>query len=398
MSSAHETVNMSSAHEIVLLGCHHAGIGIAHYLLRHVIPRLSELTPSTKYHLSVVCPHTEFFWNPAAPRHIIDGKLIPSSAIYFPIAEAFKDYQSDQFEFIFGKATALNPDAKTLTIDGGRLITYSALVVATGTSSNSILWQINSKQEDNKAEFEKYIEALPLAKTILILGGGPVGVETSGEIATHYPNAKTTLLSGGSRVLTRLPIRCSESAESQLKRKNVEVIHNVRGVPQPKNDDGTTSLKLSDGTFRTVDVFIDATGNKPNSSFLPASWLNSGGYILVDEKTLRCTAPGASDVYALGDMASYSDGSILAAIMSVVPVGRSIGIDIAAKAGKKFPLAQKEYSAIKDSQFVPVGPSGGVGQVYGWRLPSFLVWLIKSRNFFLWMAEGAVKGNSYMKP
>ena len=362
------------------------------------MPRLSELTPSTKYHLSIVCPHTEFFYNPGATRHIIDGKLIPASAIYLPIAEAFKDYKPDQFDFVIGKAVDLNPDTKTVTIDDGTLITYVTLVIATGTSSNSILWQVNSKQEDNKAEFAKYFKALPLAKTVLIVGGGPVGVETSGEVSTHYPNAKTTLLSGSSRLLTRLPKGLSASAESKLKAKNVEVIHNIRSVSSAQNDDGTTTVKLKDGTVRTVDVFIDATGNRPNSSFLPKSWLNSGGYVLVDEKTLRCTAPGAEDVYASGDVASYSDGTILAAVQAVVPVGRNIGIDIAAKAGKKFPLPPKRYSTFKDSLFVPVGPSGGVGWLLGWRLPSFLVWLIKSRTLFVWMAPGAVKGDNFKKP
>lgn len=388
---------MSSTHEIVLLGCHHGGLSVAHYLLRQVLPRLSELTPSTKYHLSIVAPHTEFFWNPAAPRHLLDGKLIPASDIYLSIAEGFKQYQADQFEFITGKAVSLNPDTKTVMLEGDKPLTYSTLIIATGATSKSPLWQINSSQEENKAEFAKYIQALPSAKTVLILGGGAVGVETSGEISTHYPAAKVTLLSGSSRVLTKLSPGISATAENQLKAKKVEIIHNVRSVSETINDDGTTTVKLSDDTSTTADVVVDATGGKPNSSFLPSSWLDPRGYVLVDEKTLRLTAEGTSGVYALGDVASYSDGTILAAIMAAPSLGRSVGIDIAATAEKEFPLAPKDYKPMKDSLFVPVGPSGGVGWIMGWQLPSFLVWLIKSRTFLVWMAPGAVKGDSAAK-
>jgi len=162
-----------------------------------------------------------------------------------------------------------------------------------------------------------------------------------------------------------------------------------------KNEDGTTTLSFSDGSTRHVDVFIDATGPRPNTTFLPCGWIDPRGHVIVDPLTLRGTAPG---VYAVGDVANYCDGGIISTGNGIAPVCTSIGIDIARAAGKASPFTQKKYSGIGETQFVPTGLSGGVGQIFGWWTPSWMVWLVKSRTFFLSSAKPAVEGGSHVKP
>jgi len=129
---------MSTTHEIVILGAHHGGVNTAHYLLRHIIPPLSRLTPSVSYHITIVAPNTEFYWNVAAPRHLVSDELIPAASIWFSIASAFERYDKKLLTFIHGKATALNPDTCTVTITTGpnqtQDVTYSTLVIATASS------------------------------------------------------------------------------------------------------------------------------------------------------------------------------------------------------------------------------------------------------------------------
>ena len=38
---------------------------------------------------------------------------------------------------------------------------------------------------------------------------------------------------------------------------------------------------------------------------------------------------------------------------------------------------------LKELQIVPVGRGGGVGSIYGWRVPSWAVWLIKARDYMV---------------
>jgi NADH dehydrogenase FAD-containing subunit len=388
----------SKTHEIVILGGHFAALGTAHYLLKHIIPKLSTLAPSVKYHITIVAPHTEFFWNPAAPRYIIGKDVLPASKIFLPIAAGFKDYKAEQYTILQGKAIAVDAEKKVVSVrvlDGTtKELGYTSLVVATGTTGTSQLWQINDHEDITKDLFHSLHAALPKAKTILIAGGGAVGVETAGEVATHYPTAELTLLSGADRLLPRLFPKTSAAGETKLKNLGVTTVHNLRVTSTSKNDDGTTTLVLSDNTTKVIDIYIDATGGKPNTSFLPAAWLDSDGYVITDNKTTRTNVPG---VYAIGDVASYTNNSLFDINLSIAPVATNLGIDIAASAGKQDLFAPKPFKPMRDSMIVPTGPSTGVGQLMGWKVPGWVVWLLKSRTFMVDMAEPFLTGKAFAK-
>lgn len=384
----------SKVHEIVILGSHYSGLGTAHSLLRDIIPTLSKQTPGVTYHVTIVAPHTEYFYNIPGPRYLVGKELITPSKLFFPIAGALKQYSADQYSTIQGKATAVDPENKVVSValEGGATqeIKYQSLVIATGTTSNSKLWQVNDHEDATKDLYISVQAALPKAKKVLIAGGGAVGVETAGEIATNYPKVEVTILSGNDRLLPRLVAGNSSTAERRLKALGVKTVHKTRVRSTTVNAGGSTTVVLSDGTTQTVDVYIDATGGKPNTSFLPPAWLNSDGYVITDgSRTMRTNTPG---VYSLGDVADYSNSSLIEALASIVPTATSIGIDIAASAGKDGLFKQKLFSPMTGTQIVPTGPSTGVGQIMGWRVPGWLVWLIKSRTFFLEKAEPTWKG------
>ncbi|OBT47706.1 hypothetical protein VE00_02203 [Pseudogymnoascus sp. WSF 3629] len=379
----------SNVHEIVILGSHFSGLGTAHSLLRDIIPTLSKQTPNVRYHVTIVAPHTEYFYNIAGPRYLIGKEVIDPSKLFLPIAGALKGYKADQYATIQGKATAVDHERKVVSVasqDGAtQEIGYESLVIATGTTSNSKLWQINDHQDATKDLYTSVQAALPTAKRVLIAGGGAVGVETAGEIATHFPKAEITILSGSDKLLPRLVPGNSSSAEARLRALGVKTVHKTRVRSAAETANGSTTVVFSDGTTQTVDVYIDATGGKPNTSFLPPAWVDAKGYVITDGgKTLRTPTAG---VYALGDVADYSNGSLIDAMASIVPVATSIGIDIATSAGNAELFKQKIFKGMKGTQLVPTGPGSGVGQIMGWRVPGWFVWLIKSRTFFVDKAE-----------
>jgi hypothetical protein len=53
-----------------------------------------------------------------------------------------------------------------------------------------------------------------------------------------------------------------------------------------------------------------------------------------------------------------------------------------------------------DTQLMPIKRFGGVGVIYGWRVPSIMVYLLKGRTYKVGKAKGAVgRGtNSYDRP
>lgn len=393
----------TDTHEFVILGGHFSGLSVAHYLLRHTIPYLSKLNSSITYHLTIVAPNTHFFWKVGVPRAIVGPDLLPLSDIFAPIADGFKEYAANQYGFVQGTAVGLEPEKKTVKVDlvagGTRAIGYSTLIVATGTTAPTALFAVNGSHENSINALKEMHKSLPSAKTILIAGGGPAGTETCGEVASYYTKAKITLLSGGTRLLQRLFPSTSKDAESRLTRLGVEIVHNVRVTATTKKQDGTTELKLDDGSTRTVDVYIDSTGGKLNTSFLPRSWLNQKGQVLMDDKTLRPTAPDTEGVYAVGDVGGYSSGGIIDIKNSIAPLCSTIAIDLAAtiSSDKSALPKQQEFKPWKDTQIVPVGPKGGVGQLFGWRILSIMVWIIKGRTYMVDQVPDFVNGAGFVK-
>jgi NADH dehydrogenase FAD-containing subunit len=389
-------------HEIVILGGHFAGVGTAHYILRHVIPSLTKLT-SKSYHVTLVSPSTHFFFNPATPRALVNANLIPTREIFLPLADGFKEYKAGRYTIVQGKAVALNPTAQTVTLalesGDSRVLAYGTLVLATGRTSTSPLWTVNGPHTTTIDALSNLHSKLPQAKTLLVAGGGPTGVETAGELATHYPQAKITLLSGGSKLLPGLLPANSKNAQTKLTALGVKVVHELRvSSATPSEGEKATTLALSDGSSTTVDIYIDATGGVMNTGFLPAEWLTSKGQVETDPVTLRPTASGMDHVYAIGDIATYSDGGIMAGVNAAVPVvATAIGVDLAKAAGKTYPGGQKPYKPMKDTQLVSTGPKGGVGQLSGHKVPSLMVWAIKSRNFLLPLAKSTTVGKEFIK-
>lgn len=214
----------------------------------------------------------------------------------------------------------------------------------------------------------------------------------AGEIGTLYPKAQTTILSGTKHLLPRLPAAIGAAAETKLSALGVTAIHNVK-VNSAKPSGSKTTLELSDNTIQTVDVYIDATGGRPNSSFLPNSWLNERGYVITDPKTLRGPVTG---VYAVGDVGSYSSGGVIDVLYGIRPLCSSILIDLSVGQGGN--KKQLIYKPMKDTQLVPIGPKGGVGAIMGWKIPSMMVWVVKARTYMIEKAQGAVDGKDYVKP
>ena len=174
-------------HSIVVVGANFAGLGTAHYLLKHTIPTLAKANSATSYKLTLISPSTHFYYKIAAPRILASPDLIPLSKALLPIQDGFREYSSDQFELVIGKATAVDERVKSLTVEGTyepintTSVKYDTLILATGASSTSAIWNLQGSHEITLAALKELHDALPNASSILIAGGGPAGVETAGE-------------------------------------------------------------------------------------------------------------------------------------------------------------------------------------------------------------------------
>lgn len=416
---------MSSSKElnIVVLGAAWAGLGATHYIMKHVLPTLPTRN-GEKYHVYLVNPSSDFFFRVASPRAAVSSQLMPNSKLFFPIAPGLSQYDSNKLTFLVGTvAASWDPAARTVTvkkISGGeeQLLSYHALIISTGTRAQSPLFGLQGSSEESKAALAATQEAIKSAKSIFIGGGGPVGVETAGEIGEYLngkpgwfqsgppknPKALITVTTDADKILPVLRPAIAEKAGRLLSKVGVVVKKNVRVEKTEPNKDGTTTVTLSNGELVTVDVYIPATGVTPNTEFAPKNLVTERGYIQTNSKTLRVDEAGPR-VYALGDVGSYSRGGVMDLDTAVPVVMTNLSRDLHAFAeagGEKVDAkpkgADRPYKPNeKETQLVPIGQSKGVGAIFGWKLPSFVVWLIKGRDYFTSMGPALVDGSKWKK-
>jgi len=403
-------------HHIVIVGGNFAGVSTGHYLLRHVVPKLNSITNET-YKVTIISPSDRTFFKIGAPRALVKSDVLNDDTVFQSILNGFKEYKTSDFTFVHGAAVTLDEGSKTISVkltavpDQTTILSYDTLVIASGTTSSSPLWTLHGDWRTSKEGLEEVNALLPRAGSILIAGGGPAGIETAGEIAFNYRPRDLTLLSGDVQLLGRLNNKgVGKAAAKHLTHMGVKVINDLRVTASAPSahDKNKTDITLSNGTTRTVDIYLDCTGGKPNTEFLPRSWLDAKSRVATDVATLRATqAP--KGVYAIGDVASFSKMNVLGANYAAPALGYTIYSDLSAatvRKGQKSgrvaavePLKERKYKHIEsDMMFVPIGPKSGVGVVFGWRLPGFLVWLVKSRTFFLDKSPGLATGADFTKP
>lgn len=413
---------MSEARNIVLLGAGFAGQGAAHYFMRHVYPSLKTKEPSANYNLIIVDQSTKFWFNVSAPRAIASAKLMPHAKTFVPIDEGFKQYGKD-FDIItfhHAQPTSLNTQNRTVTIKDvtgdanadantpahTQTISYYALIIATGAATPTPLTSLHGDHTRSEAALDEINQRLTRASSVIISGGGPVGVETAGEIGEALnganikstPKVKVTLVAGSSKLLPVLGQKYATKAEKYLKKVGVDVIYNakVSRVDLNTSAESHTNVTLDNGETLHADVYIPATGVTPSTSFLPADLLNERGYVQTNPATLRVD-PAGDRVYAIGDVGSYTRGGILD-IIAAIPVfgavlGRDLGVAVAN--GKAANRVHKPDTS--ETQVVPVGSKAGVGAFKGFGMPSFAVRQIKGKDYMIGNMKKTTWGLQYAK-
>ncbi|KAG8380672.1 hypothetical protein BUALT_Bualt06G0040200 [Buddleja alternifolia] len=177
----------------------------------------------------------------------------------------------------------------------GRLVAYDYLVIATGHDYNDPRTK-NEKLSYFQAENEK----IKSANSILIIGGGPTGVELAAEIIVDFPDKKVTLVHRGSRLLEFIGEKAGKSALDWLTSKKVEVILGQSVKLNPESDG---VYETSGGETITADCHFLCTGYPIGSSWLKETCLKDSldthGKLMVDTK-LR--VKGHNNIFAIGDI------------------------------------------------------------------------------------------------
>lgn len=373
---------------VVIVGASVAGLKIAHSLLE---------VPDVK--VVLINPATTYYWNIAAPRIVAKPDAFKTEQYLLPIKDAFKKYPKESFEFVVGTAAAIDVSSKTVSVTPtdssaeATSVSYDYLVLASGSTTPSTTGEINGTsipfKQSNRDDMKQLIAAAQQkiggAKEIVIGGAGPIGVELAGELAEAAEQSgnkvSITLISATDRVLPMLKPSGSSAAEKQLKHKKVKVLTSTRVTGAEASGD-KWAVSLDNGEKLTADLYIPTTGVVPNNSFIPAQFLDKDGWVKVD-KEMRVS----ENIFAAGDITNNSMRLSFKAAEQAGVAANNLKADILGKGDRKT-FDQGESIMM----VVPVGGSGGTGQIFGMIPFSFMVKMIKGKDYFISKAAGAVTG------
>lgn len=316
-------------------------------------------------------------------------------------------------EFIAGTATAIDATAKSVSVtetgsENAKSLSYDYLVIASGSTTDATTGKITGTpmpfkqtgRDDMKQVIEASQQLVQNAKEIVIAGAGPIGVELAGELAeAAAQNGKAgqlsiTLVSATDRVLPSLKPGASTAAKKLLEQKKIKVItsRRVADVEEATPSDGTKkswTVALDNGDKLPADLYIPTTGVLPNSRFIPAQFLDKDGWVKVD-KELRVQGDDSNaslPIYAAGDITNNSQRLAFKAAEQAGVAAANLKADILGKGGRK---TYDQGEAVM--MVVPVGEAGGTGQLFGMTPWSFMVRMIKGKDFFVSKAASVVAG------
>ncbi|CAG8961981.1 hypothetical protein HYFRA_00014026 [Hymenoscyphus fraxineus] len=403
---------------LLVLGGSYGGISTAHYLLKHVLPNLP--APDS-YQVVLASSSSQALCRQACPRALISDEMFNQEKLFVSIPKSFAQYPKDRFRFIQGTATNLDHSNRTVsvTLKHGEVeaIEFHALVIATGASTPSPLLGLNQDEDALRASWAEFRRGLASARSIVIAGGGPAGIETAGELGEYLngragwfsskmkdPKVPITVVTSGSNILPGLRPALASVAEGYLSKVGVTVIKNKRVqnvTPEsgaPGNLTTKTTITLDNGGTLSTDLYIPATGTKPNTTFVHKSLLVADGRIDTNPSTLRVEGAGPR-IYAVGDVASYSRPAVHILLEAIPILGTNMKRDLLQAAGRApVPAEDKIFKEdVRETQLVPIGKSKGVGAMMGWKVPSFFVWLLKGRDYWLWTTGDVWSGKQWAK-
>ena len=206
------------------------------------------------------------------------------------------------------EAVGLNRAEKQVILDGGELLSYDKLLIATG--SHTFIPPIKGLSDaENYIGFRNIedIEVLKkvpeTCKNIVVLGSGLIGIDC----ATGYLHmgVKVTLVDFAGWLLNRqLDERAARTYIDAFRAAGVDQYYGV-GVSEVRvgDDRQIYEIVLSDGTVLPCDFFVVTAGVRSNVEFLRGSGLELSKFGLVYDETGRTSDP---DIYGAGDVSGTS--------------------------------------------------------------------------------------------
>ena len=222
------------------------------------------------------------------------------------------DLEGQGLTTIEGEATFVGP--RTLRV-GDRELEGERILIATG--SRTAVPEIEGIGDVPWVDHVSALELTELPASMLVLGGGPVGLEF-GQIFARF-GTRVTIVNGGPHMAARADREAAEEVQKALEDDGIELVHETRAAAVRREGDEVVVTLDPGGRELRVEQLLLASGRAINVEELD---LETAGVehtprgIVVDEY-LRTSADG---VWAAGDVTGLAQFTPIAQYQARIAV------------------------------------------------------------------------------
>jgi apoptosis-inducing factor 2 len=311
-----------------------------------------------EFDVTLIEKQETFFHNVGALRAAVDPSWLEK--IFIPYDGLLK-----RGKVLHNFVTEVTPNK--VHLDNTETLGFDYLILATGSSYPFPAKMSSNDVKSSKESILHLSEKIRTAQRVLIVGGGPVGVELAGEIASKYPQKMITLVHTG-KTLIGAPFhpKLGKKLLDGLQMMGVQVVLGERVLLDNLNpvDFVQTQTYVTDkGAEILADLLFTCYGAKVNNKYLLthfAEQLDEHGRVKVNQKM---QIEGYSNIFAVGDLTNVDEpkmallsgahASIVAANIKTLHLNKTTG-------------QQKTLKVYQPSKtpliIVPLGESNGAGQ------------------------------------
>ncbi|KAK1228414.1 hypothetical protein PQX77_008551 [Marasmius sp. AFHP31] len=358
---------------IVIVGGGVAGINIARPLSKSLDP--------ARYELTVINPRPYSIILPPSLRMVASGKNNLKENILVPYDKLFINGNG---KFVQGEVVAIDASARELQLKNGEKVGYDVLVLASGNKwEGPLAFPHEAKEVD--AFIDQKRKDFADAKSVLLVGGGAVGIELSGEIRDVWPDKEITIIHRDKLLLNdAYPTKIRKGIQKQLEARNINVVLE-NSVPEDLAAGAANGVPVptkNGQTFRP-DLIIRTWGGRPNTEVVGSSLgmnaVTARGHIKVKPTLQLVDHP---NIFAAGDIIDWDEQKTSAkASMGHAPV---VVKNIVSFVNGKTPKA--EYKGSFEILALTNGKDSGLvylGILWGITLGPFFAKLMKSKNLMV---------------
>ena len=260
------------------------------------------------------------------------------------VAEGEKVY-TEGVTVKFGQITF---KSATELVLNGEIFTSRNTLIATG--SRPVMPRVEGLEEVGYLTNESVFDLMNLPSSIVIVGGGPVGVELSQ--AFERLGAKVTIIQEQERILPREDPEVSEAVARVLNSEGIDIVTNARFVKAGRsgNKKVVTATQGAQLLNFEADEIVLAVGRQPNIEGLN---LEAAG-IKYDKKGIKVDdylQTSASNILAIGDVI----GGYLFTHVAVYQAGVAVRNALVPLARKKVDYRVVPWCTFTDPEAARVG-------------------------------------------